>query len=118
MRTLSRNKQTIYYALYHSKTDVIDEFGNKTGEYTLNYEEPVKLAVNVSAARGTSDIEQFGMNANYSKTIVTDDVNCPICETTRLWVGRDTDLPHNYVVTMVARSINSVTYAIKEVVVS
>ena len=115
MRTLLRNKQKIYYALYDSKTARIDEYGNATGEYELTYGNPKPLWINVSAARGTADVEQFGINANYSKTMVTEDINCPITETTRLWVGRSPEEPHNYVVASVAKSINSVTYAIKEV---
>jgi len=82
------------------------------------YGNPVEMAINVSAARGTSDVEQFGINAIYSKTMVTNDMSCPIAESTRLWVGIPTTEPHNYVVTSVAKSINSITYAIKEVVVS
>jgi len=124
MRSLARNKQTIYYALYDGKTEIIDEYGNKTGEYVTSYKSPVSFRINVSAARGTADVEQFGINANYSKTMVTNDMTCPISETTRLWIDTpafdllENVLPHNYVVTAVAKSINSITYAIKEVVVS
>lgn len=127
MRSLMRNKQKIYYALYDKKEIQRDEYGNETGEPVLTYHDPVKYHINVSAARGTADVEQFGINLNYSKTMVTNDVNCPITETTRLWIGKEatvtennvtTVTPHNYVVVSVARSINSVTYAIKEVTVT
>lgn len=127
MRSLVRNKQKIYYSLYTGKTPIIDEYGNQTGEYTLTYGEPVAFEVNVSAARGTSDVEQFGIDLNYSKTMVTNDLTCPIDEAARLWIGREPvvvegqteiQIPHNYVVLMVARSINSITYAIKEVSVT
>ena len=127
MRSLDRNKQKIYYSLYLGKTPILDEYGNQTGEYETSYATPVALDINVSAARGTSDVEQFGINLNYSKSMVTNDLNCPIDETTRLWVGKDafetveevtTVTPHNYVVVSVARSINSITYAIKEVSVT
>lgn len=127
MRSLNRNKQRIYYSLYSSKTPILDEYGNQTGEYETTYATPVALDINVSAARGTSDVEQFGINLNYTKSMVTNDLNCPIDETTRLWVGKDafetveevtTVTPHNYVVVSVAKSINSITYAIKEVSVT
>lgn len=118
MRSLVRNKQKIFYALYAGKTPVKDEYGNQTGEYELSYNDPVGYLINVSAARGTADVEQFGINTNYTKTMVTNDLNCPITETTRLWINRTPDLPHNYVVVSVARSINSITYAIREVSVS
>ena len=127
MRSLVRNKQKIYYALQTTETEIRDEYGNITGESKLSYSEPVEYHINVSAARGTADLEQFGINENYTKTMVTNDMNCPINETSRLWIGKDatvtvdnvtTVLPHNYVVVSVARSINSITYAIKEVSVT
>ena len=123
MRSLARNKQKIYYALYASKTEVVDEYGNKTGEYSVTYSTPVEYHINVSAARGTADVEQFGINANYTKTMVTNDMSCPITESSVLWVGKEAVVdtviqPHNYVVVSVARSINSITYAIREVTVT
>lgn len=118
MRSLVRNKQKIYYSLYERSEPIRDEWGNITGESTLDYAQPVPYFINVSAARGTADVEQFGINTNYTKTMVTNDLSCPITETTRLWINRETDKPHNYVVVSVAKSINSVTYAIKEVSVT
>lgn len=118
MRSLARNKQKIYYALYTGKEEVRDEYGNLVGEPQLTYGSPVEYNINVSAARGTADVEQFGINTVYTKTMVTNDLNCPIVETTRLWIDREPTEPHNYVVVMVAKSINSITYAIKEVSVT
>jgi len=127
MRSLVRNKQKIYYALYDKKEIQRDEYGNETGEPVITYNNPVEYHINVSAARGTADVEQFGINLNYSKSMVTNDLTCPITETTRLWIDKEayetvgevtTITPHNYVVVSVARSINSITYAIKEVSVT
>lgn len=118
MRICNRNKQSIYYALYEDSTELVDDYGNATGQITNNYADPIEMRCNVSPARGTADIEQFGANTNYTKTIVTDNMTCPIDEHSILWIGRDTTGPYNYVVTQVARSLNSITYAIKEVNVS
>lgn len=123
MRTAQRNSQKIYYSLYLGKTPIYDEYGNQTGEYDLTYATPVAFTLNVSAARGTSDVEQFGIDLNYSKTMVTHDMTCPINEASRLWIGKEAVIdnvvqPHNYVVLAVAKSINSITYAIKEVSVT
>lgn len=118
MRSLERNKQKIYYALYEGKEEVRDEWGNLTGSPTLKYGDPVEYFINVSAARGTADVEQFGINTIYTKTMVTNDLDCPITETTRLWINREPTEPYNYVVVSVAKSLNSVTYAIKEVSVA
>ena len=159
MKCLQRNKSLLYYALYSGKTAVEDENGNKTGEYEVSYYSPVPLRANISAARGTADLEEFGINLNYSKTIVIDDPLCPIDEHSVLWLGFTSEvpyydstsyywegnivqksgvfyrakgyvtpgnwdstkwaiIPYNFVVVSVARSINSVKYAIREVDVS
>ena len=123
MRTAQRNGQKIYYATYDKKTPILDEYGNQTGEYAVTYNPPVAFYLSVSAARGTADIEQFGINLNYSKTMVTHDMTCPIDESSVLWIGKEAVVnnvfqPHNYAVVSVARSINSITYAIKEVSVT
>ena len=47
MRCLSRNKTTVYYALLQSKTEQTDDYGNKTGQYTLAYYAPVEWSANV-----------------------------------------------------------------------
>lgn len=121
MRDLNRNKQTIYYALYQGKQKTYDADGYYTGEPLSQYSAPVEMKANVSPAKGTSDVEQFGVSEDYTKTIVTTDLTCPIDEMSRLWVDTPaTDesgavLPHNYAVIRVAKSINSITYAVKEV---
>lgn len=118
MRTAQRNGTKIYYAVCLGKLPILDEYGNDTGETTLAYSEIKPFYLSVSAARGTADVEQFGINLNYNKTMVTTDMSCPIDEETRLWVGRPITESHNYVVVSVARSINSITYAIREVTVT
>ena len=42
MRTLLRNKSTFYYASYIGETEIIDEYGNATGEYAVSYSDPIK----------------------------------------------------------------------------
>ena len=123
MRTLNRNKQTIYYALYKGNTEITDSYGDPTGESVATYDTPVKLRCNVSASRGTADSELFGIDLNYSKTLCVEGVNCPIKEDSILWIGRTPDfkedtVKHNYVVVAVAVSLNNTVYAVKEVKVS
>lgn len=126
MKALYRNKQTFWYANITGKQPIIDEnTGYETGETYIGYTEPVKVNANISAARGTADLDAFGINANYSKTIVTDDLTLPIDKSTILWIDKEPDengeagdIKHDYVVVAVARSLNSLTIAIKEVSVS
>lgn len=115
MKALARNKQAIHYALYLGKTEILDDDGYFTGEYVNSYAEPVELKINVSPARGTSDIEMFGIEMQYSKVMVTSDMSCPINEYSKLWIGVPITSPYNYVVERVARGLNSISYAIKEV---
>lgn len=124
MRCLQRNKKPIYYALYQGKTEILDGNGYKTGQFRLSYSTPTAINVNVSANKGLSELSLFGSNIVYDRTIVIDDVNCPIDEYTKLWVdapvydSQNNLLPHDYIVIKKAVSLNSITYAIRKVDVS
>ena len=126
MRCMVRNKTTFYYAPYIGETEIIDEYGNRTGEFSLNYGNLMRMSGNVSAARGEMQSRQFGESESYDKVIVLDDINAPIDEHSILWVDSlprvnddgSTDTPHDYIVRRVARSINGVSIAIGKVDVS
>lgn len=120
MKSLNRNKETVYYALYSGSTEATRD-GLYTGETVSAYETPVAIRASVSAARGVSDIDLFGVNVSYTKSIIVDDMTCPIDEHSRMWVGiaptdeNDEAVPHNYEVVQVARSLNHIAYAVKQV---
>ena len=116
MRTLEINRQPMWYALLTGKSEEIDEYGNHTGVFKLTYSDPVYYPVNMSQSRGTADVDEFGINANYDRTFVTTDMACPINEESIIWFGRTPqDGPHNYVVYQIANSLNSITVAIRAV---
>ena len=115
MRTLLRNKTKVSYATFAENTPILDGDGMETGEYTSGYSEPVEIWVSVSANKGEASIEPFGTDLDYTKTVITDDLNCPITETSHLWIGVPTSEPYNYSVAKVAKSLNHITYAVKEV---
>ena len=122
MRCMVRNMRNFYYATYEGKLELEDEYGNPTGEYEVIYSEPMKCKGNVSAAQGEIQSRQFGDSESYDKVIVLDDVNIPIDEYSILWVDNlptvhegDGALAHDYIVKEVARSMNSVSIAIKKV---
>ena len=122
MRCLVRNKATFYYALYEGQTEIVDEYGNATGQYSVTYSEPVKALGNVSPAQGEMQTRQFGESETYDKVIVLDNPGTPIDEYSILWVdtppvmdGGSTATPHDYIVKKVARSLNSVSIAISKV---
>lgn len=123
MQGMVRNKKTFYYASYIDKNEVIDEYGNVTGEYGIVYSNPVPTKGNVSSAMGEVQIRQFGGSESYDKVIVLDNPNTPIDEYSILWVDTlphlnddgTTDTPHDYIVKKMARSLNSVSIAISKV---
>ena len=122
MRVQEKNKQPIYYALYNGITELTDSNGLKTGEYEPSYSAPTPIKVNVSANKGEAKDEMFGAGLNYSNKIVSD-IDLGWDEHTVLWINKEAGsgsaiTPYNYVVVAVAKSINSVTYAIKGVDVS
>ncbi len=114
MRSLERNKQQVNYALLIGQVDVTDEYGNKTGEYELEYSDPVPLRINVSPAKGAVYSRAFGDDITYDRVMVTSQMDLPIDEETVFWI-ESTDEP-DYKVTRVAKGLNSVSYAIRKLV--
>lgn len=122
MRCLDRNKREFYYCLYIGETRAIDEDGNYTGEPISEYKDPVMVKGNVSAARGTAEIEQFGTNLSYDKTITLEGTDYPIDERTVLFVdsvpgegGALGNPPYDYKVAEIAKSLNQTVIAISKV---
>lgn len=116
MRTIQRNKRTIHYALYSGVTDVYDDDGNLTGEQRVAYATPVTARMNVSGGRGKAEIELFGVDNPFTRTVVTDDLTTPFDTDTAWWFDADPATePFNYRCTGVARTINQVVIALAEI---
>ena len=123
MRCMIKNMRSFYYATYDSKSELTDEYGNKTGEYEVIYSEPIKCKGNISSAQGEVQNRQFGDSEIYDKVIALSNINVPIDEHSILWVDTlpiinadgKTDTPYDYIVKKVARSLNSVSIAISKV---
>lgn len=145
MKTLERNKRTFWYCTVKSENgvaetrEIIDEHGNGTGQYIVLYNDPVEMKANVSPATGQSNTEQFGNLENYDKVIVTDDLKCPIDENSVLFIDKEPEFTgvitysptaitteeetvsvpaFDYIVRRVAKSLNSVSIAVRKVNVS
>lgn len=122
MRNLQRNTRTFWYRLYEEvePIETTDEWGNtvETGGQSMGYGDPVKMSANISPATGASITEQFGNLDNYDKVIVTADMSCPIDENTVLYVDTTPPQPYDYVVRGIAKSLNSISIAIRKVDVS
>lgn len=114
MRTLNRNKRTLYYKLYLGEVEITDS-GNLTGESTPAYGDLTELRCNVSASVGADAVSAFGGFTNYTRTVAVADINCPMDEDSIVWFGVPTTEPHNYIVTKRADSKNGILYALLEV---
>lgn len=118
MQSLAINTQTIEYALYEGMVDIYKD-GKKTGEKRKQYSTPKQFRIYVSPSKGEAAIEPFGQSEDYTNTMSTANMLCPIKEDTILWIGIPSNgNEHNYRVTRVARGLNSILYAIKKVSVS
>ena len=115
MHTLARNTQTFFYALYQGEQKKYDEDGNYTGQKELTYSDPIKADMNISPSLGRAELESFGVNASYTHTIVTDNLNCPMDEYSIIWYGVAPTEKHNFVVVRKAKTLNHIIYALQEV---
>lgn len=118
MRLGERNKSTFYYALYEGQSEIEDEWGNSTGTYEIKYSDATLMRGNISPAKGKASTEMFGEDLNYSKTILVGDMESPIDEHSVLWIDNTPDKPFDYIVVGVAKSLNTIAYAVKKVDVS
>lgn len=123
MRNLKRNQQKIYYKSYEGKRDIIDDNGFETGESEPIYSEPIEAMISISASKGEATEQQFGTNIDYDKVMITFDKSVKIDEYSKLYVdvieesnGVITDgMEPDYIVKKVAKSLNSISYAIQKV---
>lgn len=120
---MERNKRAFWYALYQKSDPILDEYGNEIGT-KITYAQPVSMRANISSATGAAQVEQFGNLPDYDKVIVTDDMSCPIDETTVLFLDKEPGFNaegvplYDYRVKRVAASLNSISYAVSKVSVS
>lgn len=124
MRLMKRNLSAVYYCQYDSEQPKVDDDGYETGEKQVTYKRPVKLMCSVSPATGYAQVNMFGNLESYDKVLVTDDVRCPIDENTVLFIDKKPEFNSegvplfDYRVRRVAKSINSISYAVSKVTVS
>lgn len=138
MRSLKKNKQKLYYATYSDEIPVYETDENGKIKYTevdgelipipigtmAGYNEPVIFYANISAGKGDVQADVFGSSVDYSRTISTCSMDCPITKLTRLWIGCEPqynedgsvngDSANYEVAAPPAKSLNGIVIAIKE----
>jgi hypothetical protein len=118
MRLCERNKQSLWHANYVSHTEIVDEYNNATGEYTITYSAPTKAAWNVSVVESEAEVAMFGIQAIDTIVGVAEKDGFPLTETSILWHGitpvikedGTTDTAHNYRVVGIRPSLNTVRF--------
>lgn len=115
MRDLKKNKQLIYYSNLVSESESVDSNGNKTGEMTKTYGTINSYYINVKEVSGEITNKPYGRDSDYNTQLFTCDMSCPIDMNSRLWIGISSSESSNYVVTKIAKSLNSIVYSVKEV---
>lgn len=125
MRTRQRTAKTFYYRLYTGEIELMDDYGNPTGQFQKTYSAPVPFIANVSPVSGEDVVDIFGAIERYDRVIQTCDMTCPINENSVLYLdtvptqGLDgTWSAHDYVVKRVAKSVNTIRVGVSKVNVS
>lgn len=138
MRSLRKNMSHLFFSIYSKEIKVYqrDEHGNivyvDDGEGNLipievgsapGYNAPVLFYANISAGKGNSETEVFGTGIDFTRTISTSDMSCPIDELTLLWIDSepqyladgtvDPDSADYKVAAKPAKGLNSIMIAIK-----
>lgn len=138
MRSLKKNKQKLYYATYSDEIPVYETDDNGNIKYVEidgvkepiplgtapGYNKPEEFYANISAGKGDVQADVFGSSVDYSRTISTCDMDCPITKLTRLWIGCEPqynedgsvngDSANYEVAAPPAKSLNGIVIAIKE----
>lgn len=119
MRDVYRNMSPVFFRRKKDDLEIMDQYGNLLGTYLPIYGPIQSALLCVSPNKGNSEVQGFGVNLDYSKTMTTADPDCEIDENTVLWIdGADTEDAWNYEVKAVSKWDNSSQYAIKKVEVS
>jgi hypothetical protein len=119
-RLSERNKQALYYATYVSKTEILDEFGNKTGQFQITYSAPVAVNWNVRGVESDAEVEMFGILAKDTVRVVAEKP-LPIDTASIIWFGKTPATPyvatapgHNYRIAGIPPTLNDgVFYAVR-----
>ena len=144
MHVLQRNKEDLWYANPNSESYVTDSNGFKTGERKITYGTPVKTRMSMAissgannlGSQGMAELERYGIVTGYTHRAVTDDLSCPMGESSLVWYkvqptrtemmsrivnGQtvteevEVPVPHNFKVVRKAISLNHLIYYLKEV---
>jgi len=121
MRNARANETVIKALNYKGTEDVLDNEGYKTGEKKVKYSPVIVFRASVSGAKGSSQVEIFGTDISYDKTISMSRnlfEKLKFDENTVFFIGVpakfDNGTPlYNYTVKRIAETVNQVVIAVK-----
>lgn len=134
MRTLNKNKQTLYYANQDKTVPIYEEYtdedGNTypldTGETKLVYGEPIPFEGNIAMSGGEAEAREFGLNlSDYEAVLLMGKNTLPITETSLIWhnteptedsEGNTDEYSADYRIVKISPSLNFDKYVLKKVV--
>lgn len=109
MRDLKRNQTKISYKNFLGKKEIIDGDGYATGSFKRIYSTPKTIYISVSANKGNAEVQGFGTQLDYDRTLITADMSCGINENSIVYIDGDT-----YKVIKRADSLNQVQIALRK----
>lgn len=133
MVSMEINKSTIWYSnlVHGGNVPVRDSNGLLTGSVKQTYTTPTPVRVALSesiglnnlTAQGVAELRSYGVTTNYTHRMITEDMDCPINEESIIWHDRDPgdnpyDVPYNFRVVRVSKTLNYKMYYLRQVYVS
>ena len=133
MVSMEINKSTIWYSnLVKGETEQIrDRHGLMTGGTQQKYTAPTPIRVALSesiglnnlTAQGVAELRSYGITTNYTHRMITEDMDCPINEEAIIWYTEDPgdnpyDVPYEFRVIRVSKTLNYKMYYLRQVDVS
>lgn len=114
MRCLARDKSTVWVSLYEESVEELDADGLRTGNHVTRRSDPFEIDASVSAARGSVYEDGFGQDVAYDRSVLIEDVDTPVSESTVMWIDADPAVDEwDYKVSAIARTPNVVKVAVK-----
>lgn len=114
MRTLERNKQTLWLVNLESMTDVVDGDGFYTGEYARNYTIPTQIKIALYPSNTAISEELFGKDASFDMLAVSNDI--VLDKDSLLFIEEPTGnyaTTYDYSIDNIGKSLNTYQYGLK-----
>lgn len=123
MRNAKINEKSLFVCNIEDEVAIVDSQGYKTGEKKIIYSQPIYFKASVSGARGNANVEAFGTDVSYDKTIVMSIKKLEelgITENSVLFIDNkpsyEGDDPlYDYSVSRIATSVNEAVIAVSKV---